>query len=114
MKLGSLHAGQTCHIKKVGGQGALRRRLLDMGLTPATAVCIRKLAPMGDPIQMTLRGYELTLRKEDADQIEVELLAPQCAPYEDVAQPQKRFSWSAKKARVISKAERENSHEQSK
>jgi len=66
--------GQTYTIIKVGGQGALRRRLLDMGLTPKTKVMVRKVAPMGDPIELHLRGYELTLRKEDASFIEVDLL----------------------------------------
>ena len=55
-----------------GGQGALRRRLLDMGITPGTEVMIRKRAPMGDPIEIHLRGYELTLRIEDAKKIQVE------------------------------------------
>ena len=55
-----------------GGAGALRRRLLDMGLTPKTRVMVRKVAPMGDPIELHLRGYELTLRLEDAREIEIE------------------------------------------
>lgn len=63
--------GQTYIIGNVGGQGALRRRLLDMGLTPRTRVMVRKVAPMGDPIELHLRGYELTLRKEDARKIEI-------------------------------------------
>ncbi len=63
--------GQTYTIIQVGGQGALRRRLLDMGLTPKTKVMVRKVAPMGDPIELHLRGYELTLRKEDARKIEI-------------------------------------------
>lgn len=95
MKLGCLHAGQTCTITAVGGEGALRRRLLDMGLTPSTTLCIRKLAPMGDPIQMTLRGYELTLRKADADRIEVEPQAAQCPPCPDApaASAGRGFGW---------------------
>ena len=56
----------------VGGQGALRKRLLDMGLTPKVLVSVRKIAPMGDPIELTLRGYTLTLRREDAKSIEVQ------------------------------------------
>lgn len=63
--------GQTYTIIQVGGQGALRRRLLDMGLTPKTKVMVRKVAPIGDPIELHLRGYELTLRKEDARKIEI-------------------------------------------
>ena len=59
-------------IKAVGGEGALRHRLLDMGLTPKTAVRVEKVAPMGDPMELVLRGYRLTLRKEDARKIEVD------------------------------------------
>ena len=56
----------------MGGEGVLRRRLLDMGLTPKTRVMVRKVAPMGDPIEIRLRGYELTIRKEEAAKIQVE------------------------------------------
>lgn len=59
-------------ITVVGGDGALRRRLLDMGLTPKTKVMVRKVAPMGDPIELYLRGYVLTIRAEDAAKIEIE------------------------------------------
>jgi Fe2+ transport system protein FeoA len=69
--LDKIKVGKSCKIYRVGGQGALRRRLLDMGLTPKTKVMVRKVAPMGDPIELHLRGYELTLRKEDAKNIEV-------------------------------------------
>lgn len=72
MTLNELKIGQPGRITVVGGQGALRDRLLDMGLTPRTEVMVRKVAPMGDPIEITLRGYELTLRIEDAKMIEVE------------------------------------------
>lgn len=72
MKLSELPLGTPATIKLVGGEGALRRHLLDMGLTPKTAVMVRKVAPMGDPIELHLRGYELTLRLEDADKVEVE------------------------------------------
>lgn len=71
MSLDALEIGEVAVIASVGGQGALRRRLLDMGLTPGTKVMIRKMAPMGDPIEIFLRGYELTIRKEDASAIEV-------------------------------------------
>lgn len=71
MKLSELPIGKKSKIIKVGGEGALRDRLLDMGLTPRTEVMIQKVAPMGDPIELTLRGYDLTLRLEDAAQIEV-------------------------------------------
>ena len=63
MTLDKLKIGSQDIIETVGGEGALRRRLLDMGLTPGTKVMMRKKAPMGDPIEIKLRGYELTLRK---------------------------------------------------
>ena len=70
--LASLPIGRQSRIVQVKGQGALRRRLLDMGLTPHTAVMVRKVAPMGDPIEIQLRGYELTLRIDDAKGIVIE------------------------------------------
>lgn len=72
MTLDELSLGQSGTITVVGGAGALRCRLLDMGLIPHTRVTLRKIAPMGDPIQIAVRGYELTLRVEDAKQIQVE------------------------------------------
>lgn len=72
MTLDSLPIGKTATIKNVGGAGALRLRLLDMGIIPRTKVCVRKAAPLGDPIEIRLRGYELTLRLDDARNIEVE------------------------------------------
>lgn len=69
MTLAELPVGASARIQAVGGQGALRRRLLDMGLTPGTTVMVRKIAPMGDPIELHLRGYELTLRLDDAKEI---------------------------------------------
>ena len=72
MTLDQLAIGQKAKITRVGGEGALRCRLLDMGLIPKTVVMIRKVAPMGDPIELNLRGYELTIRLEDAQKIEVE------------------------------------------
>lgn len=69
MTLDELKAGQKGVIAQVGGEGALRRRLLDMGLTPKTKVMVRKKAPLGDPIELHLRGYELTIRREDAAKI---------------------------------------------
>lgn len=72
MTLDQLKVGHSALITAVGGQGALRRRLLDMGLTPKTRVMMRKVAPMGDPVELHLRGYELTLRLEDAREIAVE------------------------------------------
>ena len=72
MTLNELKIGETAAITAVGGEGALRCRLLDMGQTPRTVVTLRKVAPMGDPIEIHVRGYELTLRVEDARQITVE------------------------------------------
>jgi len=71
MTLDQLKAGESAIISDVGGDGPLRLRLLDMGLIPRTHVKIQKLAPLGDPIQLLLRGYELTIRKDDAAQITV-------------------------------------------
>lgn len=71
MTLGEVTVGKTVKIIKVGGEGQLRLRLLDMGLIPRTMVTVQKVAPMGDPIEIHLRGYELTIRKEDAACIEV-------------------------------------------
>lgn len=71
MTLDRLKVGGHGKIVAVGGEGALRRRLLDMGLTPGTRVMVRKVAPMGDPIELNLRGYELTIRLEDAQKIEI-------------------------------------------
>ena len=71
MTLNELKIGQKSTIVAVNGEGALRGRLLDMGLTPHTEVMVRKMAPMGDPIEVNLRGYELTLRIEDAKKIVV-------------------------------------------
>lgn len=73
MRLSDLGVGKTAKIIKVGGEGALRLRLLDMGLTPKTTVTVRKVAPMGDPIELRLRGYGLSIRLEDAENIEVEI-----------------------------------------
>lgn len=63
--------GETCRVIKLHGEGAMKRRLMDMGLTRGTDIYVRKLAPLGDPMELTLRGYELSLRKEDAACIEV-------------------------------------------
>ena len=71
MTLDELNLEEPARVSEVGGQGALRRRLLDMGITPGTEVMIRKRAPMGDPIELHLRGYELTIRAEDARKIEI-------------------------------------------
>ncbi len=71
--LDRLSVGQRAVITSVTGKGALRRRLLDLGLTPYTPVMIRKMAPLGDPVEIFLRGYSLTLRKEEAAAIEVDI-----------------------------------------
>ena len=72
MYLDKLETGQSGKVLGINGKGELRHHLLDMGLTPRTLVTLRKVAPMGDPIEIHVRGYELTLRVEDARQITVE------------------------------------------
>lgn len=64
--------GQTCIVKRVHGEGALRRRIMDMGITKGVEIYVRKVAPLGDPIEITVRDYELSVRKGDAELIEVE------------------------------------------
>lgn len=64
--------GDTVKVARLHGEGAVKRRIMDMGLTRGTEVFIRKAAPLGDPIEVTVRGYELSLRKADAEMIEVE------------------------------------------
>lgn len=63
--------GETVTVKKLTGEGAVKRRIMDMGITKGTEVTVRKVAPLGDPIEVTVRGYELSLRKEDAEMVEV-------------------------------------------
>ena len=72
MTIDDLQIGQQGTITTVGGEGALRLRFLDMGLIPGTKVQLRKVAPMGDPIQILVRGYELTIRREDAKKIGIQ------------------------------------------
>ena len=64
--------GQTVKVKKLTGEGAVKRRIMDMGITKGVEIYVRKVAPLGDPMELNLRGYELTLRKADASMIEVE------------------------------------------
>ena len=64
--------GQTVKVVKLQGEGAVKRRLMDMGLTRGTEVYIRKVAPLGDPVEVTVRNYELSIRKADAEMIEIE------------------------------------------
>ena len=71
MTLDNIKIGETCTIVKVNGEGRVRRRLFDMGVTPGITVYVRKKAPLGDPIEITIRGYELTLRSVEANLIEV-------------------------------------------
>lgn len=64
--------GETVKVVKLTGQGAVKRRIMDMGITKSVEIFIRKVAPLGDPVEVTVRGYELSLRKDDASMIEVE------------------------------------------
>ena len=64
--------GETVRVLKVGGEGAIKRRIMDMGITKGVEIRVRKVAPLGDPVEITVRGYELTLRKADCANIEVE------------------------------------------
>lgn len=75
MTLRELDIGKSGRVLTVGGERVLRHRLLDMGITPRTMVTVKKAAPMGDPIELLLRGYVLTLRLEDADKIVIEEVA---------------------------------------
>lgn len=72
MNLKDVKVGKTVTIKKVTGTGPVKRRIMDMGLTKGQSVYLRKVAPLGDPVEITVRGYELSLRKADAQMIEVE------------------------------------------
>ena len=64
--------GQTVKVKKLTGEGPVKRRIMDMGITKGVEIYVRKVAPLGDPVEITVRGYELSLRKADAEMIEVE------------------------------------------
>ena len=72
MTLRNVGVGQTVTVSKITGVGAIKRRIMDMGLTKGTSVYVRKVAPLGDPIEVTVRGYELSLRKADAALVEVQ------------------------------------------
>ena len=72
MTLKDAKIGSRIIVKRINGEGALKRRIMDMGITKGVEVYIRKVAPLGDPIEVTVRGYELSLRKADAEMIEVE------------------------------------------
>ena len=70
--LKEVRIGESATIKRLHGEGAPKRRIMDMGLTKGTLVYVRKVAPLGDPMELTVRGYELSVRKSDAENIEVE------------------------------------------
>lgn len=72
LTLKEIQVGDTCRVTKINGEGALRRRIMDMGITKNTVIYVRKVAPLGDPIEVTVRGYELTIRKSEAEMVEVE------------------------------------------
>lgn len=72
MTLKEVKVGSKARVLKVGGEGAIRRRIMDMGITKGVEIYVRKVAPLGDPMELFVRGYELSLRKADADMIEVE------------------------------------------
>ena len=71
MNLKNAKVGETVTVVKLHGEGAIKRRIMDMGITKGTEVYVRKVAPLGDPIEVTVRGYELSIRKADAEMIEV-------------------------------------------
>ena len=70
--LKDVKVGETCKVKKITGEGAVKRRIMDMGLTKGVELKIRKVAPLGDPIELTVKGYELSIRKADAMMVELE------------------------------------------
>ena len=72
MTLKEVKIGDSVIVKKLHGEGAVKRRILDMGITKGTEIYVRKVAPLGDPIEITVRGYELSVRKADAEMVEVE------------------------------------------
>lgn len=72
MTLREAKIGTTVKVKKLNGEGPVKRRIMDMGITKGVEVYVRKVAPLGDPVEVTVRGYELSLRKADAEMIEVE------------------------------------------
>ena len=72
MTLRNVKVGHTVQVTRLNGEGALRRRIMDMGITKGTTVYVRKVAPLGDPVEITVRGYELSIRKGDAECIEVQ------------------------------------------
>ena len=74
--LNTIQPGQTVKVVKLLGDGGTKRRIMDMGVTKGTSVFVRKVAPLGDPVEVTIRGYELSLRKAEAEHVEVEAVEP--------------------------------------
>ncbi len=72
MTLREVKKGQTVVVQKLNGEGAVKRRIMDMGITKGTEIYVRKVAPLGDPVEVTVRGYELSVRKADAEMVEVQ------------------------------------------
>ena len=72
MNLKEVKPGQTVTVKRLNGEGAVKRRIMDMGITKGAEIFVRKVAPLGDPIEVNVRGYELSIRKADAENIEVQ------------------------------------------
>ena len=72
MTLNDIEVGKSCMVERLNDEGEIRRRIMDMGVTKGVEIFVRKVAPLGDPIEVTVRNYELSLRKEDAEMIEVE------------------------------------------
>ncbi|WP_022933024.1 FeoA family protein [Treponema bryantii] len=72
MTLRETKTGQTVKVVKLNGEGAVKRRIMDMGITKGVEIYVRKVAPLGDPVEVTVRGYELSVRKADAEMVEVE------------------------------------------
>jgi len=70
--LKDVKVGKSCKVLRVHGEGALRRRIMDMGITKGVEIYVRKVAPLGDPLELSVRGYELSIRKSEAEKIEVE------------------------------------------
>ena len=70
--LREVKVGETVKVTKLNGEGAVKRRIMDMGITKGVEIYVRKVAPLGDPVEVTVRGYELSLRKNDAEMVEVE------------------------------------------
>ena len=77
MNLREVRVGQTAKVVKVHGEGPVRRRIMDMGITKGQKIYVQKVAPLGDPMEVTIRNYELSVRKADCEMIEVELLEPE-------------------------------------